>query len=66
MRSDFLTNQDDAVSSEAKTQRGINALDSTGDLLNALALNHRPMTCAILPRRPACRLQKRFRTSSVS
>jgi DNA-binding IclR family transcriptional regulator len=43
MRSDFLANQDDAMSSEAKTQRGINALDSTGDLLNALALNHRPM-----------------------
>jgi DNA-binding IclR family transcriptional regulator len=43
MPSDFSPNPDDAASSEAKAQRGINALDSTGDLLNALASASLPM-----------------------
>lgn len=43
MPSDFSPNPHDAASSEAKAQRGINALDSTGDLLNALASANQPM-----------------------
>ncbi|MDR5733390.1 IclR family transcriptional regulator [Caballeronia sp. LZ025] len=43
MPSDFFPNPYDAASSEAKAQRGINALDSTGELLNALVSASRPM-----------------------
>ncbi|WP_250453066.1 helix-turn-helix domain-containing protein [Caballeronia sp. ATUFL_M2_KS44] len=43
MPSDFSPNTNDAASTEAKAQRGINALDSTGDLLNALASASQPM-----------------------
>lgn len=43
MPSDFSANPNDAASSEAKAQRRINALDSTGDLLNALASAGQPM-----------------------
>jgi DNA-binding IclR family transcriptional regulator len=43
MPSDLTANPNDAASSEAKAQRGINALDSTGELLNALASASQPM-----------------------
>jgi DNA-binding IclR family transcriptional regulator len=43
MPSDLTANPNDAASSEAKAQRGINALDSTGELLNALVSASRPM-----------------------
>lgn len=44
MQSDFLAGTNDvAGSSDAKAQRGINALDSTGELLMALATANQPL-----------------------
>ncbi|WP_408583544.1 IclR family transcriptional regulator [Paraburkholderia tropica] len=44
MPSDFSTTSNDALLSDAKAQRGINALDSTGELLKALASGNQPMS----------------------
>jgi DNA-binding IclR family transcriptional regulator len=44
MHFDLSPNSGDTAPTEAKAQRGVNALDSTGDLLNALASAGQPMT----------------------